>query len=262
MTAPRKSIAAFCLFLLAFYGCAAVPQVKERTDFQSPEAALKHIAAQIPDDVALQFLANIQMTTREGRYPLKLAIVLQKPDSLRVEAIPLFGTPAFFLSVRDQTLKVFLTGSRAFYIGRATADNVARYVPLRMDPKEMIAVLMGTGPPLCGQNTFLQGGPEGEHYRIDIKGTLNRQSLWLRMTDGFLERLEVYNDRGSSYRVRFEEPLRIEGSVLPQKTTIVFEGDDGAALSIRLADIRFLKQPDAAIFDLKAPPGITPVNLD
>jgi hypothetical protein len=262
MTAPRKSIAAFCLFLFAFYGCAAVPQMKERTDFLSPEAALKHLAAQIPDEVALQALANIQMTTREGRYPLKLAIVLKKPASLRVEAIPLFGPPVFFLSIRDQTLKVFLSGNRAFYIGRATLDNIARYVPLRMDPEEMIAVLMGTGPPLCEQNTFLQGRPEGEHYRIDIKEALKRQSLWLRMTDGFLEHLEVIKDQGSSYRARFEEPLRIEGSVIPQKTTIVFEGEDGAVVSIRFADIQFLRQSDPAIFDLKAPPGITPVYLD
>jgi hypothetical protein len=262
MTVLRKSIPAFCLFLLAVCGCATAPRMTDRMDFHSPEAALKHIAERIPDDVALQALASIQMTTRKGRYPLKLALLLKKPASLRVEAIPLFGPPAFFLSVHDQTLKVFLTETRAFYIGRATLDNVARYLPLRMDPEEMVAVLMGTGPPPCGQNTFLQARTEGEHYRIDTGGPLKRQSLWLRMTDGFLERLEVYQDQEVSYTARFEEPLRVEGSVLPQKTTIVFGGEDGATFSIRFADIRFLKQPDPAIFDLKAPPGIKPAYLD
>ena len=262
MTDPRNSIAYFCVFLLAFYGCAAMPPMNERTDFLSPEAALKHIAAQIPDDVALQATANIQMTIREERYPLKLALVLKKPDFLRVEAIPLFGPPVFFLSVRDQTLKVFLSGNRAFYIGHATPDNIARYVPLKMTPDEMIAVLMGTAPPFSGQNTLLQGGLEGDHYRIDIRGTLKRQSLWLRMEDGFLEHLEVHQDQGSSYRVHFEDPLRIGGSVFPQKLTIFFEGEAITVLSIRLADIQLLKQWDPAIFDLKAPPGVDPVYLD
>lgn len=262
MTESLKSIASFCLFLLAFYGCAAVPQTAQRMDFLSPEAALKHIAAQIPDNVALQALANIQITTREGRYPLKLAIVLKKPTSMRAEVIPLFGPPAFFLSIHDRTLKVFLAETRAFYIGRATPDNVARYLPLRMDPQEMIAVLMGSAPLLSGQNTILQGRRDGEHYRIDIRGASKRQSLWLRTTDGFLERLEVYGEQYRQYRVNFEEPLRIEGSVFPQKTSIVFEGEDGAALSVRFADIHLLKQWDPAIFNLQAPPGITPVCLD
>jgi hypothetical protein len=262
MTEPRKSIAAFCLFLLAFYGCAAVTQTADRMDFLSPEAAIKHIAAQIPDNVALQAMANIQMTTRGGRYPLKLAIVLRKPASLRAEMIPLFGPPAFFLSIHNRTLKVFLAETRAFYIGRATPDNVARYLPLKMDPEEMIAVLMGTGPLPCEQGTLLQGRPEGDYYRIDIKGTLKRQSLWLRTTDGFLEHLEVFGEQQRLYRVHFEEPIWIEGSVFPQKTTIVFEGEDGPALSVRFADIQLLNQSDPAIFDLKAPPEITPVYLD
>lgn len=262
MTVLRKSIPAFCLFLLAVCGCAMAPKMTDRMDFHSPEAALKHIAERIPDNVALQTLASIQMTTREGRYPLKLALLLKKPASLRVEAIPLFGTPAFFLSVHDQTLKVFLTGTRVFYTGRATLDNIARFLPLSMDPEEMVAVLMGTGPPTYGQNTFLQGRTEGEHYRIDTGEPLKRQSLWLRMTDGFLERLEVYQDQGVSYRARFEDPLRVEGAVLPQKTTLVFEGEGGATITIRFADIRFLKQPDPAIFDLTAPLGIKPVYLD
>jgi hypothetical protein len=262
MTVLRKSIPAFCLFLLAVCGCAMAPQMTDRMEFHSPEAALKHIAERIPDNVALQALASIHMTTREGRYPLKLVLLLKKPASLRVEAIPLFGNPAFFLSVHDQTLKVFLTETRAFYTGSATLDNVARFLPLRMNPEEMVAVLMGSGPPPCKQSTFLQGRTEGEHYRIDTGGPLKRQSLWLRMTDGFIERLDVYQDQGVSYRAHFEEPLRVEGAVLPQKITLVFEGEGGTTFTIRYADIRFLKQPDPAIFDLKVPPGIKPVYLN
>jgi hypothetical protein len=239
-----------------------MPPIKVRADFQSPEAALRHIAEQIPDNVALQATVNLQMTLHEQRYPLKLALVLKKPACLRLEAIPLIGPPVFFLTVRDQTLKVFLSGNRSFNIGRVTPENLARYVPFRMHPEEMIAVLMGTAPPLHGQHTLLQGALDGDHYRIDIEGALKRQSLRLRTEDGFLEHLEVHRDQENSYRARFEDPLRIEGSVFPQKITLVFEGKDGAVLNIRLADIKVLRQWDPAIFDLKTPPGVDPVYLD
>jgi hypothetical protein len=262
MTAPRNRIAVCCLLLLAFCGCAAVPPVKEQLDFLTPDAALKHITAQIPDDVALQATANMHMTIRGERYPLKLAVVAKKPAFLRIEAIPLIGPPVFFLSIRNQTLKVFLSGNRTFYIGRATSDNVQRYVPFRMHPEEMVAVLMGTVPALYGQTTSVTGGHEGDHYRINIRGIEQRQSLWVRMADGFLEQMEVQHNQGSSYRVRFEDPLRIEGSMLPQKATLAFEGQDGSVLSIRFTDIRILKQFDPGIFDLTVPPDITPVYLD
>jgi hypothetical protein len=259
---PRISITALCVFVFTFCGCISVPRTPDRTVFLSPEAALKHISAQFPDNVALQAVANIRITTLEKRYPLKLAIVLRKPASLRAEVIPLFGPPAIFLSIHDKTLKVLMAETRAFYIGRATPSNVARYLPLKMDPEDLIAVLTGACSISFEPNTVLHGSVEGDHYRIDVVEPMKRKSLWLRTADGFTERLEVYGEQHRLYRVIFEDPLRIEGSVLPQKTTIVFESDDGIALSVRLANIELLKRSDPAIFNLKVPPGITPVYID
>lgn len=257
-------IPAFCLLLLVFCGCAAAPKMTARIDFASPEAALEHIAAQTPVDAALQAMAEVRVAKREGGggYPLKLAVLLKRPASLRLEAIPPFGPPAFFLSVRDRTLKAFLSETRAFYIGRATPENVASYLPLKMGPEDLIAVLMGTCFAPVGSDTLLQGRPEGDHYRIDLVEPLKRRSLWVRTTDGFLERLDVYADQQRLYRAHFEEPLRVEGMVLPQKITIVSEGTDGVSVSIRYADIQFLKDIDPETFDLKTPPGVEPVYLD
>lgn len=262
MTGPRKSIAVFYLFLIVLYGCSMAPKTTARLNVSSPEAVLSSLAAQIPSEATLQALADIQITTRGGRYPLKLALLLKKPAWLRVEAIPFFGPPNFFLSVRDQTLKVFLAETRVFYISPATMDNVARYLPLKMSPEEMIAILMGTYPAPSGQDRFLQGRLEGDHYRIDMGGPLKRQCLWVRMTDGFLERFEAYQDQRRLYQVRFEEPLRVDGAMIPQGITIVFESEDRASFSIRYAEIRILKTSDPAMFDLDVPPGIKPTHLD
>ena len=260
MTGIRRSIN--ILFLFIFCGCSMAPTMTHRMNFPSPEAALSSLTAQIPAGVTMQVLANIQMTTRESRYPLKLAILLKRPAGLRVEAIPLFGLPTFFLSIHDQTLKVFLAETHAFYISRATMDNIARYLPLKMDPEDMIAILMGACPSLSVNNSFLQGRLEGDYYRIDMGEGLRRQSLWVRITDGFLERLEVYQDQRSLYQVRFEEPLLVEGAMIPQMITIVVEGEDSASFRIRYADILFLKTSDPAMFDLEVPPGIKPTYLD
>ena len=82
------------------------------------------------------------------------------------------------------------------------------------------------------------------------------------MTDGFVESLEVYAERQRLYRVRFEEPLYMEGAMLPQKITFVSEGIDGVSVSIRYRDIQFLKDVNPELFDLETPPGVQPVHLD
>lgn len=270
MTATRNNIPALrlgialCLLLLVCCGCAAAPKMAARLDVSSPEAALEHLAARLPADAVLMVLADVRVATeaREGAYPLKLALLVKKPAALRVEAIPLFGPPAFFLSVRGGTLKVFLPQNNAFHIGRATPDNVGRYLPLKMGPEELVALLTGTGHAPAGPNRLLHGRPEGDHYRIDLVEPLTRRSLWVRMTDGFLDRIEVYEGEKRLYRVHFEEPFNTEGAVLPQKINFVSDGIDGVSVSIRYRDIHLLTDVDPEAFDLETPPGVEPACLD
>lgn len=264
MTETQKNIPVLYLLLLVFCGCAAVPKAAAPLNVASPEAALAQIAARLPADAVLLALADARVAThtKEGAYPLKLAVLLKRPASIRVEAIPLFGPPAFFLSVRDGTLKVFLNETGAFYIGRATPDNMGRYLPLKMGPEDLFALLTGTCFASPGPDTLLRGYPEGDHYRIDVVEPLKRRSLWVRMTDGFLESLEVYAEQQRLYRVRFEEPLSMEAAMFPQKITFSSDGVDGVSVSIRYRDIQFLKDVDPELFGLEAPPGVEPVHLD
>lgn len=262
MTAPRKSIQAIYLLLLVFYGCAAAPKMTAIMDFASPEAALGHLAVQFPAETVLQALADCRVASQDAIYPLKLAVLLKRPASLRIEAIPLFGPPTFFLSLRDGTLKAFLTDTRVFYIGRATPENVVRYLPLKMNPEDLITVLTGIGYAPPGPDTVLKGHPEGDRYRIDIVEPSKSRSLWVRMTDGFLECLEVYGERQRLYQARFEEPLRKAGTMVPQKITIDSGGADGVSVSIRYRDIQFLKDVDPGAFDLMQPPNVEPLYLN
>jgi len=258
----QNYILAFCFYLLIMGGCSVTQKIIPRMVFSSPEEALKYIAAKGPADVTLQALANIQVANQNGRYPMKLAILLKRPTGLRVEAIPVLGPPTFFLSIHGQTLKVFLTESRTFYISHATSENIARYLPLRMDPEDMLAVLTGTSPLINTQDRVIKGRQERDHYRIDMEGSAKRLSLWIRLADGFFDRLDVYKQQDILYQAFFEEPIVVDGFVIPQKINILSEGGEKASFSIRYAEIQFLKTSDPIVFDLNVPPGITPIYLD
>jgi hypothetical protein len=54
----------------------------------------------------------------------------------------------------------------------------------------------------------------------------------------------------------------IENMTLPQNVTIAYGENDKPDIIIRYIDIGPAKGIDAAIFDLKPPPGIIPISLD
>jgi hypothetical protein len=262
MTVPRRSIPLVFLLLISLNACTTIPKTTTRMDFSSPEAVLALIDGRFPHDASLQALADLHITSREGSYPLRLAILLNRPSSLRVEAIPLIGPPSFFLSIHAGSLRIYLAESRQFYTGRATRENIARYLPVKMDPAELTALLTGTFSPTAENPASMSGRLEGLHYRIDMEGASKHTTLWVRTADGFLERIESTREQNLSYRVYFEAPFREEGMGLPKKITISYKDEESGSIRIRYTDIRLQHQADPASFVLPVPPGVKTIELE
>lgn len=225
-------------------------------DFSSPEAVLSEIAATAPSQGTMKAIAAIHAATPAGAYPLKLAVMLRRPSRMRVEAIPVLGPPNFYLAIREDRLKVLLPDKNEFYEGRATRENIAMFLPLRIDVESMVSLLMGVPPAVTGKDSRREGSMEKDFYRIDIHAGGSRvQSLRVRPTDGLLEGIDIYNGGGKAlYRVRYEDPVRTGAFATPGKITIVAE-EDGTTLTIRYSEIEWTSQEDDSPFDLKAPPG-------
>lgn len=262
MTRPLKIIAILLSLLITLVGCAVVPKTTRQMKLSSPEEALALVAGRFPDTVTLQAIADIRINTQEGRFPLKAALMLKKPASLRMEAIPMVGTPSFFLSVHEGRLKVFSAETKAFYIGRANAENIARYLPLKIDPEELIFVLTGSVSSTNGN--ILRSEMDQEHYRIDISESPQQiLSLWMRLSDGFVERIEIAKQQRGVLRARFASPLEVGKIMLPQLITIDTGDEKDLSVSIRYKDISLLTPHEQApLFDITLPPGIAPVYLD
>jgi len=243
-----------------FAGCASdkASISQSAIEFSSPEAALTEIAKKVPIENTVKSIASIQMTTKNGSFPLKVAMMLKRPSLMRVEAIPILGPPNFFLSIHENHLKVFLPDKNEFYMGHATPENMALFLPLRIDMESMVSLLMGSYPIINGRNRSLRGFPEKDLYRIDIHIEGKRiQSLWIRLTDGCLAGIEVFHDEKMLYEVKFEEHVRLGGFVIPQKIMIISK-EDQTTLSIRYRDIELTMEKDDTVFDLKVPPDIKP----
>jgi hypothetical protein len=257
----HRTLPLFLIAALTLSGCAGHKPSVPPAFYDSPGAALRALAASSPGAQALTATTRIAINRHGERYPLKVAVMMQRPAFLRVESIPLMGPPDFYLSIAEGELRVFLPGKGAFYTGRATPQNISRFFSVSMPAADMVSLLMGVPPD--GDEEMQSRGGEREDglYRVDqyLSGRKTR-SLWIDPTGGRLIRFRRFTEEGTVvYTADFADHVRIGEVFLPQQLTI--REEEISVLTFRHADLRQIAV-DPGSFPLPAPDGITPILLD
>lgn len=215
----------------------------------------------------LKSIAHIEVNTPTGRYPLKAALMVKRPSSLRLETIPFIGPPDLLLAVCDDILKVFLPQKGEFYVGKATTKNLGYFFPfstagLQIDG--MISLLFGTYPKLEGTSITLVGFSEDSLYRIDILSESRKiQSLWLDTDKYNLVRVDLFStDNSRLLSARFAGHIRKANATIPQEILVVTGENDTQKIIIKYSDIQMDPGVDTEQFKLQPPPGITSIYID
>jgi hypothetical protein len=214
----------------------------------------------------LKAIAHVEVNTPEGRYPLKVAVMLKRPSSLRLEVIPFIGSPNLLLTVHENLLKVFLPQKGEFYIGQATTKNLGCFLPIftkGLQVEDITSILLGTHPNIIGKSITLNGSSEDDLYRIDVISKNRKiQSIWIDMEYRMIMVESFARDNSRLYSARYMEHNSMGTVAMPQKVMIVTGDDDSQNVIIRYTDIEVATGVEAAQFDLQPPPGIRPIYLD
>ncbi len=249
------------LGLVALASCAGQAPIIPPSFYESPEAALRALAATSPGEQAVTATVRIEIIHKDQHYPLKVAVMMKRPALLRVESIPLLGPPDLFLSVADGELRVFLPGTNAFYQGRATPQNISRFFPVSIPAADIVSLLMGVPPDSEERMRLYRGVREEGLYRVDHYESGRRiRSLWIEPGDGRLIRFRRFTEGGTIlYTADFGDHVRFGKGYLPQKVTI--QEGEMSILTVRQADLRQITA-DSESFPLAVPTGTIPISLD
>jgi hypothetical protein len=229
-----------------------------------PEDVLKKISSTSNREEAVTATARITIKTVKGTYSQNVAIAVKKPASLRIETIPLFGTPDLLLSADVHRLKVFLPNEGHFYVGPATRENIFLFSRLYLNIDEAAAILMGTPPLLQQKGMVLKGSLEKELYRIDtFSGERLIQSLWVDLDQDTFVQTDVFNETGEIYyRVEFDDYNHVGRITRPQLVKIIFAEPHKFSVNIKYSNIQVLSETAENLFDLPVPPGIMPIIIE
>ncbi|MBN2515263.1 MAG: DUF4292 domain-containing protein [Deltaproteobacteria bacterium] len=258
-------IVLFTLMAFVFADCAPQKPVEPiKRYIPPPEDVLKKISMTSNGKEAMTATARITIKTAKSTYSQNVAIAVKKPASLRIETIPLFGTPDLLLSVDVHRLKVFLPKEGHFYVGPATRQNIFLFSRLFLNIDEAVAILMGTPPLLQQTGMVLKGSMEKDLYRINIfTGERLIQSLWIDLDQGKVLQTDVFNETGEIYyRVEFDDYNLFGRINRPQLVKIIIAEPQKISASIKYSNIQVLSQTGENLFDLPVPPGIMPITIE
>ncbi|OPY81967.1 MAG: hypothetical protein A4E70_00942 [Syntrophus sp. PtaU1.Bin005] len=257
--------------ILILAGCAAMTETAPEPVAMSsvpPPMLWQQLAAAEEKPPALKALARIDIATPSRRYPLKAAILLQYPDRLRLESIPLFGPPDFYLTFEKDTMKVLLPQEGKYYIGAPSPAQLAAFLPFfsyRFQLSDMLALLRGTVPRFQGPDVTLKGFLEGKYDRLEVyRGENKIQAFWLEQGSGALHQAALWGRDGElRYRARFEDRGSIkETGDFPAKISVVIGDSNPVTLTLRYTDLQILDGIEAALFALEIPDGMEPVRYN
>ncbi|HOG17231.1 MAG: hypothetical protein A4E73_01625 [Syntrophaceae bacterium PtaU1.Bin231] len=256
------------LLLLLSSGCATVTGVEkgESTSYRSPLEALSRIDRLGSDPFILKTSASVEVRAARDRSPMRAVLLVGKPDSFRMESLPVIGPPDFFLSIYRGTLKAYYPLEGKFYRGPATAEGMSRFLPIAISANDLVRVLTGARPEVAGGQVVLKSSVERDFYRVDIASEgRRRQALLIDPRQDRLRRIEVFGALDEIlYEAEFEDFQGIDGRLIPKRIELTVNAYGGVKISIRYSDPNLSLGVEAGedLFDLGSPDGVPVLPLE
>lgn len=215
------------LILLGISSCAGMaPQTGSSPTGGLPELPNLN-ASSLVDDLAergrrlrsLRTLATVQYWGTEGRAGFQEAILVDRPDRLRLETLSPLGA-ILIVTVDSHEIAGFHTREGLFYRGRSSKENLFRYTHIPLALGELTSLLMGL-PPVEIPSQWQEG--EGAiHWEVEGGGrekilfhpTLGVPTGWERSgADGEIEFKAVFSDFSPTANGFFPLTIALEDPV-------------------------------------------------
>ena len=258
ITKKSSFLAIKLLWLFFFvYGCAG--QAIVYPDSPSEKIPTTIFSGPIAEDDVVSAIVDINLTSPEGYYPTKAALIIKKPSYLRLEMLPVIGTPDFLLAASPEKMSIFIPSKENFYYGQPTGANLRKFIHWQFNIEDIVMIFAGTYPSLKEKDISYQSYREKKILRTEMKAPSGCSEIFWVGENNRLFKIVRNDENGKEiYTVRYfydEAP-----PTLPEKITISM-ADGITLLSVKFSDIRIEKATDLSIFDLPIPANVNVILL-
>jgi hypothetical protein len=259
--APLHRFGAFFLLAMAaLSACTTVTPPLAPTPPQAPQWEAGQLIESINQRRAqfrsLRALARINYTGPEGKHGFDEAVLIQRPDRLRLETLSLLGA-ILIVTANEKEIVGYHPREGVLVRGQSSKANLLRYTQIPLELDEITALLSGL-PPVDGSAAWRQEGNSLIFASSgQIKDSLAFESEWPVPT-----RWQRFNGDGAvELTGHFSDYITTPAGLFP--ASIVLE----APLQKKKLEIRF-KEPElnasieGELFHQEKPPHVQEIPIE
>lgn len=191
----------------------------------------------------------------DERVRLKQLIAVDGQGRVRIDALSPFGQPLSTLVSDGDRLMIYSLDDKTFRTGAATPENLARLLPVRIEPEALSALLRGAVPIMAHDRATVTWNDREGAYRLELAQGARLQQVEFEPDALRVVGLRMFDGERLRYRARFGDYSGAGDAVIPKRMR--FEVPD-ESVRIDLSVVDFTVNPDLPpeAFVLEPPRGV------
>jgi hypothetical protein len=205
---------------------------------------------------SVRALARVNYAGPEGKQGFEEAVLVQRPDRLRLETLTMLGA-ILIVTANDREMIGYYPREGVMVRGRASKENLLRYTQIPLELDEITALLAGL-PPVAPSAPYRQ---EGNVLTFSPNG-IKRDTLTFASKDAVPTKWERFNGNGAvEIMAQFADYIATPAGLFPSRIYVE------APAQNRKLDIRF-QEPElngaipAESFSQTTPPHVQEIPIE
>jgi hypothetical protein len=239
---PLALLATTALIAAVGSGCPKRLDFGPKGQITDAETLLKLVGAAEAQVETVQGEAKLGVRSPQGSGSLGMYLAVARPALLHLETMDFFGRPQAVLTTNGERFGLYQASEATFYEGPASAQNLSRFLPIQLPPRELTQLMLGQVPRIPFERASLSVDEREVAYKLVLEAGEVTQTVWVDTLTFRPLKSEVRGTRA------YDLTLTAEAA----KTV----------LELRYKDVTLNDAPDPAQFEIAAPPDVPVVALD
>lgn len=230
-----------------------------RGQIDDPEALLKLVAETEAKVISANGESKVHVDSPEAKGAFSMFLAVSRPNLIHLEPLDFFGRPQAVLIVNGDQFGLYQSQENRFYRGPATAENVARFLPIALPPGELVQVMLGVVPRIPHDAADLTVDEKCACYVLTLKKGAVTQRLEVNPNQYRITKSELHGL--NAYDLELGDLETVDGVAFPKKVALKAAAAR-IEVSLSYGDLSLNQAPDLTMFDTAPTEGAEIVELD
>ncbi len=254
-----RSLPLLALVCLLGSGCPKRLDFGPRGQITDAQILLKLVQEAEERVVSLQGEAKLRVQAPQGAGALGMYVAVARPAQLHLETMDFFGRTEAVLVSDGQRFGLYQSNEHTYVQGPASAENLSRFLPIRLPPRELALLMLGQVPRIPYERVALSVDEKTATYTLVLQSGEVTQTVLVNTLSFRPVRSEVRGTR--AYDLLLEDEDEVKGVRISRKVTLIADAAK-TTLELKYKDVAVNEPPEATLFDVAPPPDVRVVEVD